>query len=157
MRTCCPAASWIYAPSPRCALWALAGLGAALAAGCGGAEPFATVPVSGSIKYDDGSLIPAKRIAVVFVPQVEAADAKTHPKQGRAQVNAADGTFAYVTSHRPGDGVTVGRNKVLVMSYDDQNNLTADVPKAYHSVETTPLEVDVGRDTRELPLVVRRN
>lgn len=138
-----------------CALLALA-LGAAALAGCGGGEPFEIVPVSGKVAYDDDSLIPAPRIVVVFVPQVKAADARTYPRQGQAEVNVADGTFSYATTRQPGDGVTAGRAKVLVMSYDARENLTGHVPAVYHAPETTPLEVDVGKDSREFPFKIKR-
>jgi hypothetical protein len=46
-------------------------------AGCGGSQPFSTVPVSGKVMYEDGSLIPAPQIQVMFVPQVPPVDKKT--------------------------------------------------------------------------------
>ena len=40
----------------------------ALLAGCGGGEPFAYVPVSGKVTYDDGSKIP-RNIELRFLPR----------------------------------------------------------------------------------------
>lgn len=143
----------------RCSRWGCAlllSLGTVLLAGCGGSEPFKLVPVSGKVTYEDGSLIPAKRIVVIFAPQVEAAGSKTHPRQGQAEVNVADGTFSYATTRLAGDGATVGPNKVLVTSYDDRENPTNHVPAIYRSPETTPLKVDVRRDANQFDLHVKR-
>jgi len=143
-------------PLTRWGLCVVLALGAALMAGCGGSEPFKLVPVSGKVTYEDGSLIPAKRIVVVFQPQVEAADAKTHPRPGRAEVNVADGTFSFMTSHKAGDGATVGPNKVLVTSYDDRENVTGEVPAVYGSLQTTPLKVEVGKGSDHFDLSIKR-
>ena len=137
----------------RCALLALS---AALLSGCGGSEPFKLVPVSGKVTYDDSSLIPAKRIVVTFLPQVEAADAKTHPRPGQAEVNVVDGTFSFMTTRQAGDGATAGPNKVLIASYDDRENPTDHVPLIYRNAETTPLKIDVGKDPQPFNLRVKR-
>ncbi|MCA9266853.1 MAG: hypothetical protein KDA41_00205, partial [Planctomycetales bacterium] len=83
-------------------LFVTAALAIALA-GCS-REPFAYVPASGSVTYEDGSLIPAERIVVTFIPQVDETNEKIHPPSAVAEVNTADGTFDVVTSHRHGDG-----------------------------------------------------
>jgi len=125
-------------------------------AGCGGSQPFSTVPVSGKVMYEDGSLIPAPQIQVMFVPQVPPVDKKTYPRPGLAYVNPKDGTFANVTSHQPGDGVVVGRAKVVIKTLDERGNPTAHVPKAYQEVSTTPLEVEVSQQNREFVLKVKK-
>jgi len=132
----------------------LAGFG--LLAGCGSGEPFPMVPVSGKVLYEDGSLIPAPQLQILFVPQTPPTDKKTYPRQGLAYVNTKDGTFSNVTSHQPGDGVVIGRAKVIVKSLDDRGNPTAHVPTAYQDVSTTPLEVEVSKDSREFILKIKK-
>ena len=117
--------------------------GLALAIGCS-SEPFDYIPASGSVTYEDGSLIPADRLVITFVPQVELGDEKVHPPNSIADVNTADGTFDAVTSHQNGDGMIAGRHKVQIVALDAQQNLTAAVPRLYTSASTTPLEVDTA-------------
>jgi len=104
--------------------------------GCGGSEPFKLLPVSGKVAYEDGSLISAPRIEVVFEPQAGPIDPKTHPRPGRAEVNPTDGTFAEATSHKYGDGVVVGKHKVKVITYDKKETPT--------ELRVTPAEIEVG-------------
>jgi len=131
-------------------------LGMVAVSGCGSGEPFELIPVSGKVTYDDGSLIPAQRLVVTFIPQVKAVDAKTHPRPGQTDVNVADGTFSYMTTHKAADGATAGPNKVLVVAYDDRENPTGAVPSIYASPETTPLAVDVSSSSREFQLQVKK-
>lgn len=119
-------------------------------------EPFSMVPVSGKVTYEDGSVIPAKQIRVEFIPQAEMANASTHPRPGMTYLNVADGTFASVTSHKGGDGLVVGKHKVVVVSLDERENQTNAVPKAYRTPETTPLEIEVNGQTKTLELKVKK-
>ncbi len=128
--------------------WLLVGV-FALAHGCGKGEPFDMVPVSGKVTYEDGSLIPAHRIEVLFVPQAEPIDKKTYPRQGLAYVNTKDGSFSAVTSRQPGDGVVIGRAKVVIKSYDERDNPSPHVPAKYQDTSTTPLEVEINKNSRE--------
>ena len=124
-------------------------------AGCG-SEPYSMVPVSGKVTYDDGSVIPATRIRVVFNPQAEAIDPATHPRPGEANVNVADGTFSEATSHKYGDGVTVGKHKIQVISLDEMENETDAVPEIYRRVETTPLEFDIDKGSDYIELEIKK-
>ena len=124
-------------------------------AGCG-SEPYSMVPVSGTVTYEDGSAIPASRIRVVFNPQAEAIDAATHPRPGEANVDMADGTFSQVTSHKFGDGVTVGKHKIQVISLDEMENETDAVPEIYRRVETTPLEFDIDKGSNDIELKIKK-
>ena len=82
--------------------------------GCSGeTNPFPMTPVSGTVTYEDGSLIAGSEVWVDFVPQVEAVDNKS-PRPGRADVNVADGTFDSATTETPGDGVIIGEHQVSV-------------------------------------------
>ncbi|MEA1949864.1 MAG: hypothetical protein U9N87_00650 [Planctomycetota bacterium] len=136
----------------------LGGLGllAVVAAGCGGGSPFGKMPITGKVTYEDGSLIPAARIMVTFVPQIPPADPKTHPRPGVAEVNPADGTFKDVTSLKYADGATIGPNKVQIISFDKQQNITNAVPVIYRQLGTTPLEVEIAPGSSHIELKVRK-
>ena len=123
--------------------------------GCG-SQPFDQVSVYGTLKYDDGSLIPAEQITVYFVPQAEAVDAKTHPRPGWATVNVADGSFSNVTTYEFGDGAIAGENKVYVRATGPLEQPSDAVPDAYTDVNTTPLKVNVSGSEREHNLTIPR-
>ncbi len=112
--------------------------------GCGDGAPFAQVNVSGKVTYEDGSLIPAERLVITFVPQTPAKDAKTHPRPGRAEVNVADGTFDTVTTNTYGDGVVSGKHKVLVEAQTAVGTPSGEVPAEYADGGKTPLIVDTA-------------
>ena len=114
-----------------------------LLAGCG-SEPFKHVQVSGTLKYEDGSLIPAELIELTFVPQAEAVDAKTHPRPGRVSVDVSTGEFSGVTTHKPRDGVVAGKHKVKITAYDASQQVSKAIPAEYTDVSTSPLEVDTA-------------
>lgn len=116
-----------------------------VAVGCGGNEPFDYTQVSGSVKYDDGTLIEAPAIEVTFYPQAEPKDEKTHPRPGVAIVDPATGKFNSVTSHKPNDGVVPGLQKVTVQTFDESHMPTDILPKEYTDVLTTPLTFDTTK------------
>ena len=127
--------------------------------GCGGGAPFNIIPVRGKVTYTDGSLIPADRIIVKFVPQDVAAVGTAAPAAAQGDVNVADGTFRGLT-HKHLDGAIVGRHKVVVQAFqtssagfDEPNGA---VPSPYTRAETTPLEVDVARGNRKFTLQIER-
>jgi len=129
--------------------WPVAVLVLATMAGCSDATPYSVVSVSGTVKYDDGSLIPAQQIMLTFDPMAAPVDSKTHPRTGTGYVNTASGTIEPVTTYKYGDGVTTGKHKVLVIATDAGGKLL--VPKEYTSAHTTPLVVD----TSEIPLDIK--
>ena len=73
--------------------------------GCGRDNPFDLVKVSGTLTYDDGTLIPANMIILKFEPLAAPLDTKTHPPSGMSYVNVSDGTFDVVTSYKYADGL----------------------------------------------------
>jgi hypothetical protein len=123
-------------------------------AGCGGGNPFDLVKVSGTLTYDDGSLIPAKMIILKFEPLAAPLDAKTNPPSGMSYVNLTDGTFDVVTSYKYADGLVRGKHRVLVSATGASDGSTKLVPDEYVDSDRTPLRVD----TVESPfrLVVRK-
>jgi hypothetical protein len=124
----------------------LAGLG-----GCGSDAPFEYVPVRGTIKYEDGELIPAESIRLTFDPLVAPLDEKTYPRKGSASVDVATGGFTSVTSYKPGDGLVAGEHKVIVTTLDRDGNVAPLVPREYEQAGTTPLVIH----TDDSPLDLR--
>jgi len=122
----------------------------AFAVGCSGSSPYDLVKASGSVKYDDGSLIPADSITIKFEPQAAALDAKTHPRKSYGEVNVVDGTFDTMTTHKYGDGVVAGRHKVLIIPMTTDGKITALVPNEYRNAQTTPVEVDTNQQPIEI-------
>jgi hypothetical protein len=123
------------------------------AAGCNRA-PFKTLPVTGTVKYQDGSLIPAQRLVVIFVPQAEPLDAKTHPRPGRANVNVQTGEFSNMTTHQYADGATVGANVVQILGVDEGETPAKAVLKKYTDPTTSGLKVEVGPDSTHFDLTI---
>lgn len=108
------------------------------------------IKVSGTLTYEDGSLLPFQKgdtLGLVFLPQMPPRDPKTHPRTGTAPVNPEDGTFASVTSHKYGDGLVRGKYKVLI--YITKN--FSSVPPEYGDPDKTPLEID----SRNQPLAIK--
>ncbi len=126
---------------PRSAVF-LAGV--LLLAGCGG-QPYSTVKISGTVTYEDGSLIPAPELFVYFEPQAESIDAKTAPRRGFAQVDVTDGTFDRVTTYSPGDGAIPGKHKVVIEAMGEGGVPDYSYfPREYSDATTTPLTIEVG-------------
>lgn len=114
-------------------------------------EPFRYVPVSGDVKYEDETTIPAEGLQLVFYPQVPPIDEKTHPKQGRAVVDK-EGRFEGVTSHKYNDGLIRGRHKVVVQPGSGSSSL---IPDEYRDVSTTLLVLDTD-DPKSFSLRVKK-
>ena len=122
-----------------CALLLFAGL-----TGCG-SEPYSTVRISGTVTYEDGSLIPAPELIVYFEPQVESIDPRTTPRRGYAEVDVTDGTFSRVTTYAPGDGVIPGEHKVVIEAVGEGGMPDHSYfPPEYSDATTTPLTIEVG-------------
>jgi hypothetical protein len=110
-----------------------------LLTGCGPQSPFEYVPVSGKVTYEDGSPVTVGK--VFFVPDAPPKDGM-HPRTATADLNA-DGTFASVTSYKPGDGIVPGKHKVAIMFAEDASGNPL-VAKDYTSFATSPLVVDTA-------------
>jgi hypothetical protein len=123
-------------------------------AGCAPGNPFDQVQVSGTLTYEDGTLIPADMIILKFEPLAAPLDTKTHPPSGMSYVNVSDGTFDVVTSHKYSDGLVRGKHRVLVSATTESGESMKLVPDEYLDSGRTPLVVD----TAESPfrLLVRK-
>jgi hypothetical protein len=129
---------------------ALASVASLVAAGCSGGNPYDMVAVSGTVKYEDGSLIPAETIILKFEPQAQSLDAKTHPRKAFGRVDVATGAFDTITTHKYGDGIVAGKHKVLIMSSTKEGKITKLVPNEYMSSADTPIEVDTADQPFEI-------
>jgi hypothetical protein len=138
----------------RLATYIRRGFGIGMAAGaigCSGGSPYDIVEVSGTVTYEDGSLIPADSIMLKFDPQAAPLDTKTHPRKGFADVNVSDGSFQFATTHKYADGLVAGKHKVLVAARLKDSKAAKLVPKEYQRPDTTPVEID----TNNLPLKIQ--
>jgi hypothetical protein len=136
----------------RCLIMAIICGSISIAVGCKGAtHPYKTAPISGKIAYEDGSLIKAARIELVFWPQAEPLDTKTFPRRAVASVDPADGTFSEASTWADGDGTILGKAKVTVNTYNDKGETAAVLPDVYSDPGETPLEVEVSKSQGMAP------
>ena len=138
-------------------LFLLAAAGGLIASlpGCGsGGDPFAYVPVSGKVTYDDGSKIP-HALVVRFLPQSPPRDQKTWARMGTASVDAQTGEYKSVTSHRFGDGLVPGKHKATLAGVSGKPLPANVVPPEYTNFDKTPLVVDTA-DKESFNLKIRK-
>jgi hypothetical protein len=105
-------------------------------------RPYACDKVSGKVTYEDGSLIPAERIRMVFVPQRPPIDPKTAPRNGTADADVKTGAFNCATTFAHADGIIAGEHKVVIQCI--RNGILA-----------RDLVADEFTDPAKTPLVVR--
>lgn len=127
----------------------------ALLTGCDDGNPFGTVKVSGTVTYEDGTPVPGDLVVVRFYPQVEAIDAKTHPRQAIGYADA-EGVVSQASTLGGGDGVIAGPQKVTVSSLDANERHTGAVPMEYSDVDRTPIEIEIDRKNRTFELKVKK-
>jgi hypothetical protein len=116
-----------------------------LLVGCGGDAKM--LPVSGTVKYADGSIPKGETARVVFQPSDDG-----RPATGTI---GDDGAFEMMTE-TPGDGALPGNYKVVLeiwKSYRDQESV---VPEEYGDAATTPLEATVDADHTHFEFTVER-
>ena len=135
----------------RSVLYLVACAALLMAAGCGKKTPYACVPVSGQVAYEDGSIIPADKVRVLFLSQAKPIDPKTTPKYGRAEADGNTGTFNFATTFAYRDGIIVGEHKVILQCIT-KGRLRLDlVPPQYGDKDKTPLRVR----SSDSPLVIQ--
>ena len=125
-------------------------LSSILLGGCGESTPYGLTKVSGTITYQDGTLIPAETLLLQFQPQAAAIDSKTHPRPGQSYVDTKTGKFEIITTYKYDDGLIRGDHKVVVVipsreiefrSLNKKDSKSV-VPKEFTSSKTTPLMVN---------------
>jgi hypothetical protein len=119
--------------------------------GCGDHPPYSCVRVSGKVTYENGALIPADQINLIFIPQTPAIDPKVPPRNGHADVDTKTGTFDFATTFVRKDGIISGESKVVVQCIR-QGKLVHDlIADEYTQQDKTPLTVN----TNESPLTIK--
>jgi hypothetical protein len=116
-------------------------LALAAISGCGRSHPYSCVKVSGKVTYKDGSLIPAQRMRLIFVPQTPAIDPKTPPMKGMTEVDVKTGNFSYVNTFDFKDGIIAGEHKVYLQCIVGGSQSRKLIPDEYANAEKTPLTV----------------
>ena len=120
--------------------------------GCSDGNPFSQVQVTGTVLYDDGSVIPVSGLKLWFECQEGPKDGgRAFPRPASAPVNVSDGTFSTATTVRYGDGLIRGKHKVSLDLTPAIEGPAQPVPLEYTAAATTPLVID----TAKLPLEIR--
>jgi len=109
------------------------------------------VPVSGSVAYDDGAVLPVDSLILRFHSLVRARDARTLPPHGTAVVDAKTGTFSSAKTTLFKGGLIEGLHKITLHSADGQALDPAIVPGDYSDATTTILRVH----TKDSPFTIR--
>lgn len=122
-----------------------------MTAGCGSSGPFEYTPASGKITYEDGTLIPAPSMRVIFTALDHQDDPQFKPRPAMANFNAATGEFDSVTSYKFGDGLVSGRHRVALAAVDATGKDLKLFPEVYSDIRKSPLIID----TADLPLVIK--
>jgi hypothetical protein len=113
--------------------------------GCDGGSDSEMLPVTGTVKNADGSVVTAEEGGqVLFNP-----DGSGAPASGSIE---KDGTFAMMTGQS--DGVKPGKYKVVLQLWKNYRAETLAVPEKYGDAETTPLEATVDADNVHFDFVV---
>ena len=136
-----------------------AGIVAIMAAGtlcgCRKAEQPPTIPVSGKITYEDGSLVPANQIELRFLAtQPDLYREKDYPTAATARVDTRDGTFKEMTTWQHGDGVIAGQYDVEVVRYGDEDNPGGFEANSYRGERVWPSKVTVAPDKTEFHITI---
>ncbi len=98
----------------------------------------------------DGSLIPADRIRVMFVPQAPPIDPKVHPKDGAALVDVKTGAFASAMTYSANDGIIAGEHKVVIHCFSGGQRRMDLVAGEYGDPKRTPLTVNTSQSPFDL-------
>jgi hypothetical protein len=107
-------------------------------------DPFAYVPVSGKVAYEDGTLLPVA-VQLTFYSVDGSVNLKTHPRPGRTMTDQATGQFRDVTGHRYAEGLVPGRHRVTLGAGNGQLLPKSVASPEYADQSTTPLEVDTAK------------
>jgi hypothetical protein len=118
--------------------------------GCGRGKPH--VPVTGTVKYADGSVPKGVIASITFQP----ASAGPESKGASSTINPEDGSFELSTV-QPGDGALPGDYVVTLNILDAYPRGKSVVPEKYRKVAETPLKATVDVDGDNVfPFVVEK-
>jgi hypothetical protein len=111
---------------------------AVVSVGCGKGDPY--VPVTGTVKYSDGSALKGFERMVTFQPMPSGPGTK-----GASSLIADDSTFSLRTL-RPGDGALPGNYVVTVHAVDAVRDGKSLVAEVFTNAQSTPLKATVTAD-----------
>jgi hypothetical protein len=118
----------------------------ALVLGCGG-DKAGLLPVSGTVKFSDGT-VPQGESAVIWFEPTES---------GKAASGTIDGNGGFeLMTFKPGDGVKPGRYKVTPKVYTNYRTQSLAVPAKYANAATTPLEATVDADHTHFDFTIEK-
>jgi hypothetical protein len=138
--------------APRNAAWTLISvLAVAAVPGCGQKAPYSCIRVSGKVVYEDGSLIPADQVHVIFLSLTPPTTPKTPPKNGIADANGKTGVFDFATTYLYRDGIVAGEHKVIVQCIRNGLQARELVAPEFSDPVKTPLKVR----SSESPFVIK--
>ncbi len=126
-----------------------------LLAGCARDRP-ETIPVSGKVTYEDGSLVPANRMELRFLAQPEVVRAKDYPPAATARVDTRDGTFSEMTTWMHGDGVIPGEYEVEVVRYGSEEEPGGIKAVRYRGDRVWPNSVTVSAESNTFHVTIPR-
>ncbi len=109
-------------------------------------NPFNLQPVSGTVKYEDGT-VPEGEYGLVRLEPVAPHKDKYSPRAGTGQL-MPDGKFDLMT-FKPADGIIPGTYRVVLLIWKTYRGHEPVIPRAYSNAETTPIEpivVNVGQN-----------
>jgi hypothetical protein len=125
---------------------------AAVIAGCNNSgNPFTSVPVSGKLTFEDGTLIPVPGIKLFF-HCLEPPKGNMHPRPAQVSVEA-DGTFKDITTYKFGDGLVLGKHSVTVVALEN-GRPSKKIPAEYAFPQKSPLVVEVTSSGQVLEIKV---
>jgi hypothetical protein len=123
----------------------LSSLLATVLIGCGGGSDM--LPVTGAVKYGDGSPVTGQIARVIFQPVGD--------QRAATATIEVDGSFKAMTE-KPGDGMAPGEYKVVLNVLKDYRENILGVPEKYADGATTPLSIVVDADHTHFDLVVEK-
>ena len=128
------------ADSLRRLSWLFMAVSLSFVIGCGSGSEIETIPVRGSVKFDDGS-IPTGEVATVHFEPVKSGNQKIS-KVASGQIAPTNGSFE-LTTVKPGDGAIAGTYKVIFEVHKTYLGRELVVADEYGNAATTPFEVVV--------------
>ena len=122
-------------------------------AGCSGGPDVEIVPVTGTVKFVDGSIPKGERAEVIFEPI--AGGPNQLRKIALGEINPEDGRFK-MTTVEPGDGVIAGKYKVFFEVHETALDLESLVAEEYTKPEISPYEVTVEPGVKPFEFRVKK-
>jgi hypothetical protein len=130
--------SWVSRPILFCQISFIGALFCAACIGCGKANPY--LPVSGTVKFDDGTVPQGEISSITFQPKANGPGFK-----GAQSTIEPDGSFQ-LGSERPGDGAKPGEYYVTIhvnLGYPDNKSV---VPLKYANPQSSTLTAEITPD-----------